>query len=309
MLTIRLYRKFNPANRRASVRSVHSIEYSIYDKSDITSARKKIQRNTIILAGCQGVELWQAALKAIAYSRLIYTIAPEPRQPKITHNPFQHTLTEKMDARSGAEMDLSSSQASLGSYEDVGNSWYCQGLRRSLPPIDEGNRSRRSYAANLVETSPRDSDEPVLAITEVTNTPTLPVVVRHGDRTATDWSRRSLNGPSGPLKGPIVRDDGVSPFIQYQQERMARLQISHGGQSDGFRDVSLRCQLPMTTCVKILGYVMSPRDFSILKPQQQRTAFAWSQKRETLKSELEWRRKDESSQLLMLLSGAECVDY
>jgi hypothetical protein len=90
---------------------------------------------------------------------------------------------------------------------------------------------------------------------------------------------------------------------------METLKAYHKGESDGYRDVSLRCHLPLPVCLEILRLSMSPVDLSHLGADKQKKAFTWGQKRETLKSGHDWRMKDESSQLLMLLSGAGCVEY
>lgn len=111
------------------------------------------------------------------------------------------------------------------------------------------------------------------------------------------------------ISGPFERVDCEAPFLKFQRQRMEELRDEHGGQSNGYRDVSQRCQLPLPVCVQVLGHAMDARLFSILKPDQQRGAVAWGQKRSTLNDELEWRSKDESYQILSMLSKANCVEF
>lgn len=318
ILTLTLSRKSHASNRRSSLRSVHSIEYGMYDKADIGSARKKIQRNTIVQSGCGSVELWHAALNAIACSRRLYMIAPEPRNLSASTNLSTDSLDSEVQAKDMPEVDISGSIASLASFEDVRGSFYGMSLKNNLPPIEESQQSKRSYAATLMETSTHSSDEPILGITDVTNYPTIPTVhsgvkvlsAHRKDSATPEQQRKSGDGDSSKvfLQGTIERDDTPEPWTKYQVRHMQDLRGEHGGQSDGYCDPSLRCQLPLPVCLQIMGYAMDPHQLNILKDQQQRTACAWGQKHETLKTELDWRRKDESSRILMVLSAAECVD-
>lgn len=299
-------------NRRFSIRSVHSVEYSMYDKSDIDSARKKIQRNTILQSGCSSVELWRAAVKAISVSRLVFLVAPEPGIMSVEENPR---------ACNGSDADMSASIGSFASYDDLRNSMHSLTLKHSLSPIEENKR--RSYAATLMTTAPRNLDESFLAITDVTNVSAVPKVQSNGKALSTmHMESPTLAEQHGQpntktadqadnfftLNDSTEREDSSSPYIKHQMSRMEKLQDVQGGHSDGYRDLSNRSHLPLNLGVKILSYAMDSHDLSILSEGQRRSAFEWGQKRKTL-SEVEWRRKDESSQLLILLAHAQCVDY
>lgn len=289
----------------------------MYDKSDIGSARKKIQRNTIIQSGCRSVELWHAALKAIAYSRLIYVLAPEPcNHHATTSGLIQDSVHQELERGHGSDTAEPGYEKSMSDLS----------LKQSLSPIEENRDIKPSYAATLKTSTLGNGDEHALTMTDVTNITTVPTVLsstrssslhqRDDDYMDEKLSRAvaDLADPSlrfrlaHALNDPTDRDYDTSPHLKYQVHRMQQLQEEHGGRSDGYRDARLRCQLPLPVCLQILGYAMDPHDLSILKLQQQRTAFEWGQKRNTLRSELEWRRKDESSQILMVLASAECVD-
>lgn len=308
------------SGQRASFRSTNTVDYSQYDKSDVGTARKRIQRNTIAHAGSGSVEFWRAALKTIASSRLLYMIVKEPP------NAAEHTH-DASQATDGSDVDLSASIRSLGSYEDVRSSFYSMTLKQNLPPIEESQQSKRSYAATLMTKSPHASHDPELAIMDVTNVPVTPSIQstmkfvsanRMGSITPDHQGSKSslLASPSGSasnpssnvLDAPIEREDGAGPYLKHQIRHMQELQDLHRGHSDGYRDSSLRCQLPLTVGLQILDYTMDPDILRSLTVQQRRAAFAWGQKRETLRSELEWMGKDESFQILMLLARAECVD-
>lgn len=294
----------------------------MYDKADMGSARKKIQRNTIVQFGCGSVELWHAALKAIACSRRLYMIAPEFRAISTAVNTnLSHDGAQTKDT---PDIDVTGSVGSPASFDDVRRSFHDMSLSNNLSPIDESQQSKRSYAATLMTTSGHSSNDPILAITDVTNTPTIPalhsgvkVLSAHRKDSATPEQQRKSGDdiPISPQDGSFMSlqdlvkcDDSIERWTKFQVNRMQELQEEYGGQSDGYRDPSLRCQLPLPVCLLIMSDAMDPHELGILTTQQQRTACAWGQKHEALKNELEWRRKDESSRILMVLSAAECAD-
>ncbi|PNS16640.1 hypothetical protein CAC42_4604 [Sphaceloma murrayae] len=96
---------------------------------------------------------------------------------------------------------------------------------------------------------------------------------------------------------------------EWQMRRMKQLQAEHGGASDGYKDPSLRCGLPLTVCQRILAFAMPEELLVILSERQQRKAFEWGQLHDSLSTEYDWRVKDESSQIWMLLEAMECLDY
>lgn len=299
--------------RRPSIRSIRSIDYSIYDKSDINSARKKIQRNTIIQTGCDSVDLWRASLAAIIQSRKVFLLAPVF---KAAHHiePVDNTNSQAVEPDMP---DMAQADDFSVDNDQIHRSLSALSLRPGSEQFEE-TQNKRSYAATLMTTSPTDPTEPVLAITSVSGSPVVPTVqsgtkiLRKGASSRGGSSSSQVNSVghvNGMLEGPIVRDSSPEDYVHYQEDRMEMLRALDGGASNAYRDASLRCQLPLSICIQILQYSMDSKDLAVLGEDKQRKAFAWGQKRETLKIEYDWRMKDESSQLLMLLAGAECVEY
>jgi hypothetical protein len=299
--------------RRSSLLSVQSIDYSMYDKSDIQSARKKIQRNTIGHAGCESVDLWRASLAAIIASRKVFLLAPVFKMNKpaqLTSEMGGHNVEPAQNKDGHADQDDINQMIDMPvTDEHVKHSLSTLSLHPDALEFED-NQAKRSYAATLMTTSPVDSLSPDLATPDgitVSNTKILRVSASSRGYSAGSES----NSFDGALKpGDYVKPDISSEeCVRYQQNRMETLKAYHKGESDGYRDASLRCHLPLPVCLEILRLSMSPVDLSHLGADKQKKAFTWGQKRETLKSGHDWRMKDESSQLLMLLSGAGCVEY
>ena len=301
--------------RRPSIRSDPSIDHSTHDRydksyrSDIESARKKIQRNTILQAGCSSVELWRASLNAIVHSRKIFLLAPVFRMSAAST--FAPVLNDT---------DNEDSDHRIANYPRPNNGHLDRSISAlSMESGSSGdNDAKRSYAATLMTTSPADSAEPELAITNITSFPVIPSI-NSGNRVlkagvgsrehSSSSEDRGSSSTGQTMNGPIERDDDGQKYVGYQSSRLAKLRSEHGGESNGYRDASLRCQLPLPMCLQILGQVMEAKEMAVLGKDKQAKAFAWGQKKGTLRSEFEWRMKDESSQILLLLSEAECVEY
>jgi hypothetical protein len=300
--------------RRSSLLSVQSADYSMYDKSDIQSARKKIQRNTIGHAGCGSVDLWRASLAAIITSRKVFLLAPVFKM----HNTAQSILeTGEHDIEPVQDKNGQADQVDMTQVVDLPVT--DEHLKHSLSTLSlnsdsldfEENQAKRSYAATLMTTSPVDSMSPESANADgvsVSNTKILRVGASSSRGHSTGSEGNSLDG-SQRLGGHVTPEMTAEECIRFQQNRMEMLKAYHKGESDGYRDASLRCHLPLPVCLEILRLSMSPVDLSHLGVDKQKKAFTWGQKRETLKSGHDWRMKDQSSQLLMLLSGAGCVEY
>ena len=231
---------------------------------------------------------------------------------------------ERVYEKQQTEANIPPSLATPASHEDVRSSLVGLSLKHDLPPIEENQDRKRSYAATLMTTTPREGLGPALANSGAANAPGPPGVHSGIKRLSShykdvhgilsqepDVGIPAVSRDSSSLElldGPISIGHRGEPYVRYQMLHMQELQDTHRGQSDGYRDTSLRCHLPLPVCVRVLSHAMNPHDLSILRGEQRQTAFAWGQKKETLKSELEWRRKDESSQILMVLAAAECVD-
>ncbi|THY03061.1 hypothetical protein D6C89_00983 [Aureobasidium pullulans] len=297
-------RKISTAHlRRPSIRSFQSTDYSIYDKSDINSARKKIQRNTIVHTGCEGVELWRASLTAIIASRKVFLLAPVFKafnMIKSIQNINDHAAEHETEAGLAC--------ASLSTDDHLNDSLGALSLSSNAVEFDEG-QGKRSYAATLMTTSPVDSLYPEHAFPDATNhSYSQSSTVLQTSASSRESERYSSDGTQVHERSAKAKVTSAD-FVRYQERLMKKLKSCHRGESDGYRDVSLHCHLPLTTCLHILRLSMSAQQLSLLGRDKQRKAFAWGQKRETLSSEYDWRMKDESSQLLMLLTSAGCIEY
>ncbi|KAK6006086.1 hypothetical protein QM012_006496 [Aureobasidium pullulans] len=301
--------------RRSSLFSVQSSDYSMFDKSDINSARKKIQRNTIGHAGCENVDLWSASLSAIIVSRKVFLLAPVFEMFNASH------MIVKADEQNADANQNKNAHAVQDVDDQATDMLVTEGhLEQSLSTLSlrpgsinfEDNQIKRSYASTLVTSSPVDSMSPELVTPDED---AVSAVQSNTKILRTSASSRGYTKVKNGSDGNQVLERQLKPsvsskeYMRFQMNRMEKLKAYHKGESDGYRDVSLRCHLPLSICLEILRLSMSPVDLSHLGLDKQRKAFNWGQKRETLKSGYEWRMKDESSQLLMLLSGAGCVEY
>ncbi|KAF2220868.1 hypothetical protein BDZ85DRAFT_21076 [Elsinoe ampelina] len=125
-----------------------------------------------------------------------------------------------------------------------------------------------------------------------------------------DIARRLAMSRSGrQLDRPALRPNMSVAYQEWQVEHMKKLQVQQKGASNGYSDKSLRCQLPLTVCQRILSFAMPEDLLSILSERQQRKAFEWGQLHDSLSTEYDWRTRDESSQIWMLLESIDCLEY
>jgi len=124
-----------------------------------------------------------------------------------------------------------------------------------------------------------------------------------------------IETPPTPVASPIQEKKQVvssvvaAKSLAFQRSRLTSQQSVHGGASDGYRDASLRCQLPLTICRRILEMCLDERMLSVMSCRQQQKAFEWGQVGDSLMTEYGWRTKDKASQLWMLLEAMECLRY
>ncbi|KAG9947802.1 hypothetical protein KCU85_g5518, partial [Aureobasidium melanogenum] len=302
--------------RRSSLFSVQSADYSMFDKTDIQSARKKIQRNTIGHAGRESVDLWRASLSAIIVSRKVFLLAPVFKTFNATNSIIKtgeqnaESIHKKSDDAVQADNDHSVDMPVVDGLLEQSLST----LSLHSDSVDfEDNQTKRSYASTLMTTSPVDSLSPEFATADddaTVQSSTKILRTSASSRGRSEGSEKNVSDSGHEKAGRHVKPGTSSEeYARFQKNRMEKVKAYHRGESDGYRDVSLRCHLPLPICLEILRLSMSPVDVCHLGVDKQRKAFTWGQKRETLKSGYDWRMKDESSQLLMLLSGAECVEY
>lgn len=104
-------------------------------------------------------------------------------------------------------------------------------------------------------------------------------------------------------------DTTENEYLAWQSAHLESRHAIDGGASDGYRDPSLGCRLPLPVCIRILGHVTG-RDVSVTMSQRQlEKAVEWGQWRGSLMIEKDWCSKDAGSQLWMLLDAIECLSY
>lgn len=316
-----MYRRLSVGHRHraGSILSTHSTEDS---SAELDRARKRIQRHTIMHAGYTSVELWRTAMIVFKYSRLVCIVAPNTRISP-------HHSPKDYDDESEYSGDV---QSHYGHLEETSDADFSPSelsarlrglaMQPSLSPIQESRT--RSYASTVTVTSPLDASEPQLAIVDSTNTPASSKMWHARVLSNPYYERRDSVSPDPRQQKPRAvhrtsffqhsaatdcHDDSNSAFLKWQRVEMEKRQAVHGGASNGYRDLSLQCQLPLPVCRHILKHLMTPHDLSILSAYQQDKAFEWGQMQESLMTESEWRCKDESSQIWMLLEALECLGY
>lgn len=289
--------------RRTSLRSDFTDRESVTDANDYERARKKVERNILLQAGFRSVHLWSAAMKAFVASRSMGMLIPlgaKDREPLSRES-------GSLDKTVLRTKDVNARSSSQSLSNDMGRLSSSYRLARQASPSQKS-----SYAATLAVSSPRKSIDSALAITDITNKPVATRVIRvvtgkvqpnghHGCGKTTQ--------PRALLEGSTERDDNVSSFVKWQQAVLAERHFRQGGASDGYRDRSLHCNLPLPICQQILRHVMSVEDLEILSERQQRKALEWGQLKDTLMTEYNWRNKDKSSQIWMLLEAVDGLVY
>lgn len=291
--------------RRASTLSSHSTDGGI----ELERARRKVQRTTILHHGYANVELWRAAMTVLGISRHTAMLVPSKRTTPITV--AQHTLSEAQSQNGAVDIyqrtyDMSktiTSRMSELSLENISSKKGKSGFRPS-------------YAATLCAASSTLAPERDCAITDVTNAPKIPTVGRRTN-VLSESRARSTNScrdqtsvdNKHKLTGSIGSADSSQRYLDWQHRYSHEKQALHDGASDGYRDASLRCHLPLPICLQILQNVMGPDQLSLLSERQQKKAFEWGQLKDSLLTEHDWRNKDKSSQIWMLLEALECLVY
>lgn len=277
------------SRRRTSMRSNMSTEDG---PSDVEHARRKIQRTVIMQYGYRSVEIWRAGMAVLAFSRKLGLLLPTRRRDSHA-TPIQDG-TEN-NSISSSDLDQKLESLSLVATSTPGPT---PDLRPSPSPsritsiriIDitnlpskslQSNSSMKVFKTRSIETAKADSDE-----TAATN-----IVHRSEPPQISNKTNRS------------------TAYIEWQQKLMQTQQLVHGGASDGYRDKSLRCNLPLSVCLRCLEYGVDESSLSLLTERQRKKAFEWGHLEDSLKTGYGWRNKDKASQIWMLLEALECLAY
>ncbi|WPH00239.1 Hypothetical protein R9X50_00306200 [Acrodontium crateriforme] len=276
--------------RRFSMRSIHTLDGGEHESSEMESARKRIQRHTIDQDSASSVELWSAALKLVKCARILLFVAPSS----------QVLYT--------GECKFTSQQFSIPKVSQITTvSPKYTGKHRGDMSNEPSARhvSRGSYAERL--TSPLGSfcDEPSAGITDVTNSPTTPKLVFKPRRKSAFSESTDLPAVTQKLRALAAHDHNPERFIKFQKDRIAAT-VAGGGL---YRDIKNVCHLPRSVVEKIVDLVGLSGGVEAMTESQKNAAFSWGRTRSTLATEMDWRRKDDSSQVWMLLDQINCLAY
>jgi len=284
-----------PAYRRLSIRSIHTADGGEHEASDLESARKKIQRYVIDHDKVESVDLWRAGLKLVAASRIIAWASPTARKYYIGLSLFQ--------------IAPAPIQVSPMAYGPTTNSG-----RSNKPLVMDAKKANaldapasRSYASQLTVFPGGNGKvgSPEFALTEVTNSPTTPKVVFKPHRKGAFSESLDLPAVTEKLHSLAVQDHDPARFLKYQQERIDAAPCGLAS----YRDFEVASHLPEQVMDRVMSFVISKEERRVLSEEQRKAAVAWGQDWATLRTELEWRKRDESSQIWMLLDGVKCLAY
>ena len=320
-LPARLFSRASIGSRRSSIRSIHTDDGGEPELTEIELLErllKRIQRHIIEERGINSVTLWKVALTAVITSRKIAYIAPPAPYRRVYAGPCLFTSEGTTDESSKGREERLDSATNIDVNPDGSNG--------TSPIVTITRRTGRSYAATLA--GPRTPGEPEFALTEVTNTPTTPKRLFKAHRKGAFSEGSDLQSLNEKLsKVDLQRaaeDHRPERFLEWQVEKQEREHFA-------YRNTALACQLPLSVFNRILALTLStdnwtigpqdeveaPKDSNqvlypngaLLCENQQREAYEWGQKRETLGRERKWAAMAKSGQQLMLLDAIGCLAY
>ena len=315
---VRLFSRASIGSRRSSIRSITSDDGGKLEFTKVERLLKRMQRHVLENRGINSVILWKVALTAVITSRKIAYIAPPTPYRRVYAGPCLFTSEDMTEESSRGREERLDSATNI----DINSP---DGSNATLSPATITRRTGRSYAATLAD--PRTPGEPEVALTEVTNTPTTPkrLFKAHRKGAFSEGSDlQSLNDKLSKVDLQRVEDHRPERYLEWQIEKQEREHFE-------YRNTALACQLPLNVFSRILALTLStdkwtigpedevqaPKDSNqVLYPSgalfsvnQQREAYEWGQKRETLGRERKWAAMAESGQQLMLLDAIGCLAY
>ena len=307
---------------RSSIRSIHTDdggEHELDELERLERLLKRMQRHIIEDRGVNSVNLWKVALNAVITSRKIAYIAPPAPYRRVYAGPCLFTSKDATDESSKGREERLDSATSI----DINDP---DGFNTTSTSATITRRAGRSYAATLADA--RTPGEPEFALTDVTNTPATPkrLFKPHRKGAFSEGSDlQSLNEKLSQFNLQRVEEDHrPERFLEWQMEKQ---ECEHFE----YRNTALACQLPLNVFNCILALALSndkwtvgPQDDveapmdsnqvlfpsgALLCADQQREAYEWGQKRETLGRERKWAAMADSGQQLMLLDAIGCLAY
>lgn len=263
------YSRISEGNRKGIVGSIYSVDGSA--QAELESARKRMQRHIIEQERASSAELWHSALKVVNLSRMILWISPPVRKLYNGEALFA-TSTNGFKAN------------------DTDSSPYLH--------VREHQHRMDAYTSTIFSTN-RGRDRE-FAITESTNTPASPNRFFKSHRKGGFSEGTDLPAVSEKLNALIVQNMSRENYIKHQQYRI---------EETTFRNPKTQSHLPQYLVELILSFAMSKRELDVLSEKQRTGAIAWGQSRESLRTEGDWRKKDEASQMWLLLDRIHCLGY
>ncbi|TKA34089.1 hypothetical protein B0A50_00069 [Salinomyces thailandicus] len=304
-----------PGDRRASIRSIHTIDGGEHEASELGSARRKIQRHIIEHHSPACTELWHAALILVAGSRLILFAAPSSRRyftgealfPAPT--PTTPSYPSQPQAVTTPQPQFSPTPFSIDT------------AKANPTPTHKTSYAKTLRTTTIHPTNPGNNPgEPELALTDVTNTPTTPKLIFKPHRKGA-FSEGTENLPAAAVTAKLHtlsvhhdndddEEQGSARFIAYQRLRTVRAARAAGVEGRAaWRDGTNPAHLPAGLVDRILGFVVGKREWELLGEEQRRAALKWGGRRETLKVAGEWRGRDMASRVWLLLDYIGCLAY
>ncbi|KAK5119762.1 hypothetical protein LTR85_007338 [Meristemomyces frigidus] len=280
-------------DRRASVRSIRTVDGGEHEATELESLRKKIQRHIIAEVHGVSVDLWRSSLRLLHCARIFMYAAPTERTYYTGEALFSMPSAQTVAVVQQPTPSLSPSHDQRKLSIDTAKAFAY------------AKAGRGSYAATLTATSGAAPGEPELAITEVTNTPTTPKMIFKAHRKGAFSEGTDLIPVTDKLNGLIMRDESPERFVRYQQRRV----MATGLGRQAFRDTATGCHLPKKVMDYIISFVLKQAELDVMTEEQKGAVVAWGFNRSTLTVEREWMRKDESNQVWMLLDSIKCLAY
>ncbi|KAF2153893.1 hypothetical protein K461DRAFT_311920 [Myriangium duriaei CBS 260.36] len=263
---------------------------------EIERTTKKIERNVIVRRGHVSIELWAAAMHVLTISRKVYILAASlgsgtalrftsPAKPVVLSrsdfNPRYMDWSEQALRQTKSWGNGSPKSATVGKHGVI----HVSGFTNSIRDITISRAPNRP-AVHCGNSIGQVNDYPRAKILRVTNEPSK---------------------SESPFRTGARHVGGN--YLDWQKKRLGSLHNAHGGASNGYRDPSLKCQLPLPVCNRILSLSASDRSLMLLSRRQQIKVFEWGQLHDSLKTESDWTSRDKASQIWMLLEALECLKY
>lgn len=279
-----------PGDRRASVRSIQTVDGGEHELSELESARKRLQRTLLTKYGASKVELWRTALRILISRRVVQGIGPGV---KISCMGL-HKEPSRFDFASHSATITADKIASAPRSATPSNKPF---LNSAMSSPTTPSRQQGSYAASLTSSHVSFS-ETGIAMSDGTNlsrTPLVQVLKPH---------RKGAEAATKP-NSLATRGKDWQRYMDWQEDHIKKREE----ESKLFRDVKNLSNLPNDLLDFIAGLTVTEREKQLLSEKQLRAALSWGQRRDHFTTEREWLKMADSSQTWTLLENIGCLVY